>query len=217
VRHGRSILVPVLVAMAMGFCTQTVGAQGRPWFAGARLRTIAQKQTTPHPTAPPPRPNNFRANPSPPKAQPNLRGMDALPPKWVDNMRDMSPEEQNRFMQNNDRFQALPAQRQAQIRRNLEQWNRLSPTEQSAIRDRERTLEKMTPQQRQYVRNTLLPQWQALPPMRRLVINGRLHTLQGMTPAERQSALNDPLFMHGLSPDEQSLLRNLNSLRNPYP
>ena len=44
---------------------------------------------------------------------------------------------------------------------------------------------------------------------------GRLHTLQGMRPADRQAALNDPKFMEGLNPDEQGVLRDLNSLRNP--
>ena len=34
---------------------------------------------------------------------------------------------------------------------------------------------------------------------------------------ERQAALNDPKFTQGLSPDEQSMLRDLNSLRNPPP
>jgi hypothetical protein len=118
-------------------------------------------------------------------------------------------------MQNNARFQALLPQRQEQIRKNLENWNRLSPTERDALRDRERILEQMTPQQRQYLRKVLLPQWQALPPARRILLNGRLHVLQGMTPAEREAAINDPRFMQGLSPDEQSVLRNLNALRNP--
>ena len=44
---------------------------------------------------------------------------------------------------------------------------------------------------------------------------GRLHTLQQMSPADRQAALNDPRFMQGLSPDEQSVLRGLDSVRNP--
>lgn len=205
----------VLVVFSLGLGARVVRAQvRRPAYPGGRLSYIAQTERAQ------PLQRNFprgNANAGISKAQPNLRGMDGLPPKWVDNLRDMSPEEQNRFMQNNARFQALPPLRQAQVRKNLENWNRLSPTEQMAIRDRERILERMTPQQRQYIRNVLLPQWQALPPQRRQVINGRLHTLQGMTPAQRQAALDDPRFMQGLSPDEQTVLRSLNSLRNPYP
>jgi hypothetical protein len=36
-----------------------------------------------------------------------------------------------------------------------------------------------------------------------------------MSPAERKAALEDPKFMQGLSPDEQSTLRDLNSLTSP--
>jgi hypothetical protein len=46
-------------------------------------------------------------------------------------------------------------------------------------------------------------------------VTGRLHTLQGMNSTERQAALNDPQFMRGLSPDEQSVLRGLDSLNAP--
>jgi Protein of unknown function (DUF3106) len=145
----------------------------------------------------------------------NARGLAGLPPKWVENLRDRSPEEQEQFMRNNQRFQSLPPWRQEQIRRNLQKWNSLSPTERDAMRDRERTWNQMTPGQRQYAQNVLLPKLQAMPPYRRQLIMGRMHTLQGMSPADREAALNDPQFMRGLSPDEQSTLRDLNSFRNP--
>ena len=143
------------------------------------------------------------------------RGMAGLPPKWIDNLRDMSPEEQQRFMGNNRRFQSLPPQRQMQIRRNLQKWNSLSTTERNAIRDRERTWEQMSPQQRRYVQDVLLPKWQSMPQDRRTLINGRLHVLQGMTTTQQQEALKSSQFMQGLSPDEQQMLREVNSLRNP--
>lgn len=150
-----------------------------------------------------------------PKGQGDGRGMAGLPPKWVDNLRDLSPEEQDRFMRNNRRFQNLPPQRQAQIRRNLETWNRLSPGERDAIRDEQRTWERMSPEQKQYVQKVLMPKWQAMPPNRRSLIKGRLHVLQGMTTSQQKEALNSPRFMQGLSLDEQQMLREVNSLRNP--
>ena len=147
--------------------------------------------------------------------QPNLRAQQGLPPKWLERLRDMTPEEQNRFMQNNQRFQALPPERQEQIRRNLEKWNSLTPEQREAARQRAQALERMTPEQRQYVRNNLLPRWQALPVQRRQVIRNRLRLLQRMTPAERSAVLADPRFMRGLKPEEQSILRDLNALRPP--
>jgi Protein of unknown function (DUF3106) len=151
------------------------------------------------------------------KGQPNARSMEGLPPKWIEQLRDRSPEEQQRFMENNERFKSLPAERQAQIRRNLEQWNRLSPEQKNSIFDRERFFESLSPQQRQYVRNNLLPRWQAMSVERRQLLLGRLRVLRDLPPEERSAKLNDPKFMQGLSPDEQQTLRDLNQLRNPLP
>jgi hypothetical protein len=157
------------------------------------------------------------ANANGEKARPNVRAMEGLPPKWVDQLRDMPPDEQQRFMQNNEQFQHLPPQRQDQIRRNLQRWNNLSPQQKQRARQAEAALERMTPEQRQYVRSTLLPKWQAMPPERRQTINRHLAMLRNMSPATQEAALNDPRFTQGLSPDEQSMLRELNSLRNQPP
>jgi hypothetical protein len=149
------------------------------------------------------------------KAAPNLRAMDGLPPKWVDNMRGMSPEEQERFMQNDARFKNLPPGRQQQIRNNLQRWNSLSPEQQAEAQRREEALEHMTPDQRQYFTNVVGPRYQALPQARKQVINRHLAMLGQMSPETQQTALNDPRFTEGMSPDEQQTLRDLNSLRNP--
>src|ERR1700728_138451 len=160
-----------------------------------------------------PRPNNA-ANPA---ANAYQGGMRNLSPGVRQNLRDMSPQEQQRYMQNNERFRSLPPQQQAQVRNNLQKWNNLSPTERNAMNDRARTWQRMSPQQRQYVQNNLLPKWQSMSPQRKGIVTGRLHTLQGMSPADRQAALNDPQFMRGLSPDEQSVLRGLDSINSGRP
>jgi hypothetical protein len=147
----------------------------------------------------------------------NPRGMEGLPPKWVQKLQDMPPAEQEKFLQNNERFRSLPPERQTQIRRNLERWNSLTPEQKQAARNAERALERMTPEQREYVRNTLLPKWQALPLDRRQAIRRRLAMLSRMSPSTQQAALNDPKFLESLSPDEQEMLRSLNSLRNRNP
>ncbi|MGA9884701.1 MAG: DUF3106 domain-containing protein [Candidatus Acidiferrales bacterium] len=146
--------------------------------------------------------------------KPNIRGMEGLPSKWVEKLQDMPPAQQQRFLRNNERFHNLPPKRQEQIRRNLERWNSLTPEQKQTARSAETALERMTPEQRAYVRNTLLPKWQALPMDRRKVIRRHLSILSKMSPSTQQAALNDPKFMQGLSPDEQDMLRNLNSLRD---
>ena len=145
----------------------------------------------------------------------NGRQMANLPPAWGPKLRDMSPQQQDHFMQNNERFKSLPPEKQQQVRQNLQKWNNLSPTERMAMKDRQRAWEAMSPEQKQYVQRTLLPKWQQMSPERKQVVNDRLHTLQGMSAGDRQKALNDPQFMRGLNPDEQSVLRGLDSVRNP--
>jgi predicted Fe-S protein YdhL (DUF1289 family) len=81
--------------------------------------------------------------------------------------------------------------------------------------DRQRAWERMSPEKQQYVQHTLLPKWQQMSPERKQLVTGRLHTLQGMNSTEREAALNDPQFMRGLNPDEQSVLRGLDSLNAP--
>lgn len=149
--------------------------------------------------------------------EPNARAVAGLPPKWVDNLRDMPPDEQERFMQNNEKFQNLPPQRQAQVRQNLQKWNNLSPEQQNRIRATERMLENATPEQREHFRNDIVPKLAQMAPERRQRVIGHWRRLQGMTPEEQQAALNDPRFMKGLSPDEQATVRDLNSLGAPPP
>lgn len=149
--------------------------------------------------------------------QPNLRGMAGLPPKWIENMRNMAPEEQERFMQNDARFSSLPPQRRQQIRNNLQKWNNLTPQQQAEVRQREAALERMTPDQRQYFLNVVGPKYQALAQDRKQLVNRHLNMLGHMSADTQQAALNDSKFMQDLTPDEQDLVRNLNSLRNPAP
>ncbi len=195
-----------LVALLMGLLAQTVSAQD-----GERLREWRARQEARREAAAERHANGGGAA----HGQPNERAMEGLPPKWVERVRDMSPEQQQQFLENNAQFKQLPPGRQQQILQNLDKWNRLTPEQKQEAIDRERLLEQLTPEQREYVRGTLLPKWQALPQPRRQAINQHLAMLRNMSPSTQQAALNDPKFTQGLSPDEQSMLRDLNSLRNP--
>ncbi|MGA8552853.1 MAG: DUF3106 domain-containing protein [Candidatus Acidiferrales bacterium] len=170
-------------------------------------------------TGQPPYGNNFRAPGSTGEPRQNARQNDRatanLPPAWGQRLRNMSPQQQDRFLQNNERFKSLPPDQQRQVRQNLQKWNNLSPAERDRVQHSYQTWQHMSPEQRQYVQRTLLPKWQQMSPDRKQAVTDRLHTLQGMSPADRQAALNDPNFMQGLNPDEQSVLRGLDSVRNP--
>jgi Protein of unknown function (DUF3106) len=208
VRRRLSIFA-ICAGLLAGLAAHTVGAQNgervRAWRARRQAAAARQKARGEH--AQP------YAHGAP--REPNPRAMAGLPPKWVDNLRDMPPAEQERFMQNNEKFQSLPPERQAQIRRNLEKWNSLSPEQQGRIRATERMLENATPEQREHFRNDIVPALAAMPPGRRARVIGHWRRLQGMTPDQQQTALNDPRFMQGLTPDEQGMVRDLNSLGAP--
>jgi hypothetical protein len=148
---------------------------------------------------------------------PNERSAVGLPPKWLDSVRDMPPAEQERFMQNNERFQSLPPQRQALIRQNLQKWNGLPEEQRERIRATEKMLENATPEQREHFQNEIVPKLAQMPPLRRARVINHWRRLQGLSPAEQQAALRDPGFMGNLSPDEQSVVRDLNSMGEPPP
>jgi hypothetical protein len=188
----------LLLTLLMGLLAQSASAQ-----KGERMREWQARQEARREAAA--------------KGHPNERAMEGLPGKWVEKLHNMSPEEQQRFLENNEEFNHLPPARQEQIRNNLERWNRLTPEQRQQAEESWKALERMTPEQRSYVRNTLWPKWQALPQPRRQIINQHLAMLRNMSPTTQQAALSDPKFVAGLSPDEQSMLRELNSLRSPPP
>jgi Protein of unknown function (DUF3106) len=208
----RLSIFAICAGLLLGLAAQTAQAQNgrrlRAWRA-RRQAAAAERQKA--------REERAQPNASGAAREPNPRAMAELPPKWVDNLRDMSPDQQERFMRNNEKFQSLAPERQAQIRRNLEKWNSLTPEQQNRIRATERMLENLTPEQREHFRNDIVPTLAAMPPGRRARVIGHWRRLQGMTPDQQQAALNDPRFMQGLSPDEQGMVRDLHSLGAPPP
>jgi hypothetical protein len=155
-----------------------------------------------------PRAGVGQANP-----KPGERRMLAMPPAWVERLRQMTPQQQERFMNNNERFRELPPERQAQVRQQLQRWNRLSPEQRQTLLDRQQVWDRLTPQQQGYVRDTLLPQWQATPPVRRQAVLGKLRQLRGLGDTQRTAKLNDDAFLGGLNPQDRQMLRDLSNLR----
>jgi len=179
---------------------------------GANL--FAQKNRPPRVERPAERPPATRPPAArPPAPRPNAQPRENLPPRWVERLQEMTPAEQEKFLNNNARFRSLPPEQQAQIRQRLQTWNNLSPEQRQTLMQRERVLEQMTPEQRRYVRQTLVPEWQRLLADRRQVVLGKLRDLHDLSDSERAAKLNDESFMNGLAPGERQLLRDLSNLR----
>ena len=136
-----------------------------------------------------------------------------LPPQWMERLQTMEPADQERFMNNNERFRSLPPERKAQIRARLREFRQLSPEQRQQLRTRASVWEKIPPEKRQLVRQQLLPKWKNMAPDRRAEIKRRLNALNGLSDDERAARLNDPEFVRGLNPNEQAMLRDLSDLR----
>ena len=127
------------------------------------------------------------------------RNANNLPPKAIQSLRDLPPPRQERFLQNNQRFQNLPPDQQAKIRQRLEAWNRLTPGQQQTFRDRQRVWEQMTWQRRD-VRKPCFRAGSKCSPLRRQAILQRLHSLARPGETDRPAKLDDPAFVERIEP-----------------
>jgi uncharacterized protein DUF3106 len=183
------------------------------------LPAVAQKGKSGS-TAPPPPQNNKNSQNNNSHSQPNnqnnkgenLREAVKLPPKFVEKLEDMSPEQRERFMQNNERFKNMSPQRQAEIRQHLQNWNSMTPQQRIQWREQQQALENMTPGEQHYVRQEMLPQLRAMVPAQRQFLRQHVRQLEGLSDADRGAKLRDPAFLQGLSPDEQKMLPYLSRL-----
>jgi hypothetical protein len=132
-----------------------------------------------------------------------------LPAGWQQHLQQMSPEERERFLQNNEKFRSLPQSEKDQIRQRFKEWDQLSPKQKAKMNQNAEALGKLTPQQRDTLRTNVLPQWRQMSPERRKELSQRLGALNGLSDAERNQKLNDPNFYQGLSPQEHDVLKQL--------
>ncbi len=152
-------------------------------------------------------PDSANENSGPKGNQPgNGRAGLGLPPKFVERLEEMPPDQQERFMKNNERFRNMPPERQAQIRRTLQRWNNLSPETRAMMRQRLAALEQMSPQEQRYVQQEIKPAWRNMPPNQRRFMQQHLNQLYGMSAPEAQTKLSDPAFLQGMTPEQQRML-----------
>ncbi len=116
------------------------------------------------------------------------------PPNVQDRWRNMTPQDRQRALQNEERLRRLP------------------PAQQQVLRDRAQVWNRMTPAQREHVRTEVLPQWRQMPNDRKQAIRQRLRVLQNMPEYARNQRLNDPKFTQGMSEQDRATLRDLSHL-----
>ncbi len=132
-------------------------------------------------------------------------------PGFVKRLRDLPPEEQERVLANDERFQRLPTERQEMIRERLRRWNALNPEEKERLRERQEIFESLSPQQREEAR-ALFQQWRRLEPERRKELMVAFRRLRDLPPGEREGFLSSPEIGKRFSPSERDLLFGLGRL-----
>ena len=153
----------------------------------------------------------------------NPRGREFQPgepggaPPFLERLRQMSPQDQDRFLNNNRRFRQMTPEAQARFRENLRRWNAMTPEEKRAVMDRQKIWQSMSPEQRRRVREEIMPRWESMDPQRRRAIVRRLSVLRPLSEEEREAKLKDEAFLAGLNAEEREILQTVAKLRLPAP
>ena len=131
-------------------------------------------------------------------------------PGFFQQLREMSPEEQERVMQNDERFQSLPPERQQQIRENLNRWNAASPEQRQMLLQREEIVQSLSAEQRDQLRQ-VFPRYRQLAPEQQQAVMQAFRKLRDLPASERDKYLASPEVQQ-LSPEERSIVGDLKSL-----
>jgi len=135
-----------------------------------------------------------------------------MPPPLFKKLRDLPPEEQEKVLRNNQRFQELPKERQDELLNRLHRFQALSPEQKEMIEQRFAAFSKLTPEQREKVREIYQQHWRNLPPARRKALTEEFRKLREMPPGDREKYLSSNELEGRFNPDERDILRQLNSL-----
>lgn len=159
--------------------------------------------------------NNTAPNREPQNRQPESMGMIGgnRPPNARNDAEHSNP---NRPPNANNspsrRFQDLSPQEKQKVLKNQEKFNRLPPQRQQELREAAQNWKRLTAEQQSHIRNNVLPKWQQMPPDRQRAIRQRLGVLQNMPESARNQHLNDPNFTRGMSEEDKAMLRDLSHM-----
>lgn len=149
----------------------------------------------------------------PPGAGPRQaqRRRPAPPAALLERLKNLPPEERERVLENNRRFQQLPPARQEQLRERLRQLQELSPEQRELVEQRFAIFNNLTPRQQEKARR-IYERWRQMPPERRRALLGEFRRLREMAPSDRQQRLESEELQSQFDSDERDVLQQLISL-----
>jgi hypothetical protein len=152
-----------------------------------------------------------------PKGTPKVGGVPKKGPGLINplnpvqRLAQMTPEQRERVLEQ------LPPERAAQMRMQLENFDRLPPAAKAKIAQAAQAITSLPPE-KQRVINQSMRGMNSLPDERKRPLVKELRSLLDMSPEDRAARLNSPDFKKAYSPEEQKFLSDLsNNLPPDYP
>jgi hypothetical protein len=173
---------------------------------------FAQQKSAPKPDAKRPPQQNFQpqVKPSfvpPPPGGPGGKGRHRIG-SWLRENQNVPPEQQQRALEQDPKFQALPPDVQQRMRDRLRQFNALPPDERKRRLERMEHFREMSPEQRQ--------RWwdfqhevRGLPEERQKPVRQAFRDLTEMSPEERQRVLASDRFKQDFNDSERDLVSRM--------
>jgi hypothetical protein len=133
---------------------------------------------------------------------------------WLQRHQNLSPEEQEKALQNEPGFSRLPPETQQRLLTRLRQLNRMPPVQRQRMVDSIEAMEHMSPEMRQQVRASV-QQFRTLPEDRQRLMKKAFRDLREYPPEQRQAMMNSERFQAQFTPQERSILGNMLAVE-PY-
>src|ERR1700761_4142500 len=133
---------------------------------------------------------------------------------WLARHQGLSPQEQEKALQNEPGFSHLPPETQQRLLGRLQQLNRMPPAQRQRMTDRIEAMEKLSPQMRQQVQSSFM-QFRSMSPDRQLMMKKAFRDLREFPPEQRQAMMNSGRFQAQFSPQERNVLGNMLAVE-PY-
>ncbi len=215
VEARRSCFIPSRTAgsallLTIGLITGSAMAQhGHP--SAPAPHPSAPHESAPHPSGsshPQQSSNSGHANSAPRPASQHL-------PDWIQKNQGLSPQEQQRRLQQERGYSHLSPTEQRRLQDTLTHVNQMPADQRQRTLERNENMERLPAERQQQVRASA-SQFSQMPPERQQAMREAIRNLRNVPPGLRQSQLNSPQYNH-LNPEERGIVGNLLTVESYHP
>jgi len=136
------------------------------------------------------------------------------PGDWLRQHQNLTPDQQEKLLENDPNFKKLSPERQAELKERLRKFNSLTPEQRERALNRMEYMGSLPQQQREQIREAQKT-LQGLPPDRQVMVHKALRHLRQMPPEERQKVMNEDRFKSMFSEQERGVLGQLSAINPP--